>query len=200
MPRDAEGCATNCAGHATTKLASADAVPIPYAHALGKTRKNVQQGHQTYGEMLIANGHPHAENMYNIHFMALMGVWEKQNADFVHKPGRLGGDFTCNLCGLLGQGHRPTVPAFELPQQPYKCIVVGKSPRDIAVIRDLEKGIKPKAPFRQPTSIKGLGAPHSKVLHGRINKHRMEEKKTVINQLAHDNMLEEWESAFILDE
>lgn len=190
VARDAEPCAANCANALVQpKNCFGSPVPAQYAPTLVKIRESIFEGFNAFAAT-AANANDVVRN--NVWLDVLDKVWRDQEAKLAPHPDLISGDFYCSLCST--DFHRAAIPAFELPDAPYYCFVVGKDEHDVAIIHELERGVRPHEMKHKGRKVHGDPDVMRRVREGRITRQRVEEKQTVTDRLRTETMLEEWET------
>ena len=105
------------------------------------------------------------------------------------------GNFECKECGA--KALRSTVPAFTYHRNPHHVIIPIRDKDDVAVVKELKRGVKPIPP--RSYGHRGRDRRHARgagrgVNHGRIVRHRVKEKKRVLNGLREENIIAEIEA------
>ncbi|KAF1962919.1 hypothetical protein CC80DRAFT_530811 [Byssothecium circinans] len=214
----AQPCVGNCASARTMVRARCFTKPVPatWAPTLEKIRLSIDTALKTYKAMLTANGGRMGRNglpRSSIQKPILRQIFAEQDRRVQPNVDLLGGDFVCTLCGEWGA--RGTLAAFVLPVAPYWCVAVAKDDNDLAVIRQLVKGVVPVAKVMEAKTAKGLGAfmgeglrrkngvefalalrekKRERVKNARVTKRRVREKKRVLEGLREEAFVDELES------
>ncbi|KAF1977835.1 hypothetical protein BU23DRAFT_564699 [Bimuria novae-zelandiae CBS 107.79] len=230
VPRDAQPCAQNCSPPLTPLTSreprimsiphSKASIPTPYASFLSTHRASIAAAVNTHIAAMMSSGDPRAAPRYHLYASFLSSIWSAQDASLQPRRDLLGGDFSCGLCSVIA--HRESMPAAVLYEFPYACIVVGREEADIAIIRELQKGVRPSEIAPPPSRIyidlereqkrapvkrfgvgergprhrrsDAVGGEGKRWKEGRIGKMRREEKEGVLGRLREEIVLEKLEA------
>ncbi|KAJ4297682.1 hypothetical protein N0V90_005576 [Kalmusia sp. IMI 367209] len=204
-----------------TEIPSGASIPTQYAPTVQKIRTSIIDAVNAWENTLHSNSDAQAETKAGVHVDILFAIWKRQNAVLLPPVDLIGGNFSCALCSTTGP--RPTHPAVMLPEAPYFCIVVGKDESDIAIIKQLQQGMKPEGLMQRNFGFRaGKGAGRGRgrrsmsrgssrgvsnepretgaqrqhrVRHAEICKQSRIEKQEVIGRLRDETLLEEWDMA-----
>ncbi|KAF2447257.1 hypothetical protein P171DRAFT_519540 [Karstenula rhodostoma CBS 690.94] len=155
VPHNAEPCAANCKPPMSTISSTSSALPAPYAAPINLLRASTIRVVHAHMDALAAAADPLANAKLAAHANILSAVWEAQDKALAPPRDLISGDFSCALCGTPGL--RDTRAAAVVGGPPYHCVVVGWDEGDVAVIRELEKGVQPRAPPRGASFGSGFG-------------------------------------------
>lgn len=155
VARNAEPCAANCKTPMSIIPSTTSTLPAPYASPINLLRTSTIRVVKAHIRSLAEAHDPLAEAKLAAHANILRKVWAAQDKTLATPRDLISGDFSCTLCGMAA--HRETRAASVVRSAPYHCVVVGNDECDIAVIRELEKGVQPRASSRDLSFNGGFG-------------------------------------------
>ncbi|KAL5417001.1 hypothetical protein PMIN03_001842 [Paraphaeosphaeria minitans] len=156
VARDAEPCAANCKTPMSIIPSTSSTLPAPYATPLDRLRASTVRVVQSHIELLVDAGDALAEAKFAAHAAILSKVWAVQDKTLTPPRDLISGNLSCVLCGTTGL--RETRAAAVVDGAPYHCVVVGNDECDVAIVRELEKGVWPSL----PSFSRGFGGKNKK--------------------------------------